>query len=126
MGLIGSFTLGVAGIGLANIMFVVVQERVKEIGIKRAVGARKSNILFQFFMETFFVIALGSLIGFAIAFGIIQLLQLIPIKEYVGTPVLSTEVVVATVFVLSVIGLAAGLMPARRAANLNVVDCLRT
>lgn len=126
MGLIGSFTLGVGGIGVANIMYVVVQERVKEIGIKRAVGAKRSHILFQFFMETFFVIALGSSIGFLIAFGIIQILQLVPIKEYVGMPELSIEVVAATVFVLTVVGLAAGLLPAERAANLNVVDCLRT
>jgi putative ABC transport system permease protein len=125
MGLIGSFTLGVAGVGVANIMFVVVQERVREIGVKRAAGAKKSNILFQFFMETGFIIAIGSSIGFVIAYGIIQLLQFIPIKDFVGTPEMSMGVVVATVFVLSVIGLAAGLMPARRAANLNVVDCLR-
>jgi putative ABC transport system permease protein len=125
MGLIGSFTLGVAGVGVANIMFVVVQERVREIGVKRAAGAKKSNILFQFFMETGFIIAIGSSIGFVIAYGIIQLLQFMPIKDFVGTPEMSMGVVVATVFVLSVIGLAAGLMPARRAANLNVVDCLR-
>jgi putative ABC transport system permease protein len=60
-----------------------------------------------------------------IAYGIIQLLQFIPIKDFVGTPEMSMGVVAATVFVLSVIGLTAGLMPARRAANLNVVDCLR-
>ena len=125
MGLIGSFTLGVAGIGVANIMFIVVQERIKEIGVKRAVGAKRSNILFQFFMETFFVVGLGSAIGFLIAFGIITALQYVPIKEYVGTPDLSFEVALATVIILSVIGLAAGLMPARRAANLDVVECLR-
>jgi putative ABC transport system permease protein len=125
MGLIGSFTLAVGGIGVANIMYIVVQERIKEIGIKRAVGAKRSNILFQFFMETFFIIAIGSLIGFAISYGIIQLMKLMPIQEFVGTPVLSLEVAVATIFVLSVIGFTAGLMPARRAANLDVVDCLR-
>jgi len=125
MGLIGSFTLGVAGIGVANIMFIVVQERIKEIGVKRAVGAKRSNILFQFFMETFFMVGLGSAIGFLIAFGIITALQYVPIKEYVGTPDLSFEVALATVIILSVIGLAAGLMPARRAANLDVVECLR-
>jgi putative ABC transport system permease protein len=125
MGLIGSFTLGVAGVGVANIMFVVVQERVREIGVKRAAGAKKSNILFQFFMETGFIIAIGSSIGFLIACGIIQLMQFIPIKDFVGTPVLSWGVVAATVMVLSVIGFAAGVMPARRAANLQVVDCLR-
>jgi putative ABC transport system permease protein len=126
MGLIGSFTLGVAGVGVANIMYIVVQERIKEIGVKRAVGAKKSNILWQFFLETFFIIFLGSSIGFAIAVGIIQVLQFIPIKEFVGTPVISMEVVAATVVILGLIGLAAGLMPARKAANLDVVECLRT
>jgi putative ABC transport system permease protein len=126
MGLIGSFTLGVAGIGVANIMFIVVQERLKEIGVKRAVGAKRSNILFQFFLETFFMVGLGSAIGFVIAFGIIQVLQYVPIKEYVGAPELSVEVALATVAILSVIGLSAGLMPARRAANLDVVECLRS
>lgn len=126
MGLIGAFTLGVAGIGVANIMFIVVQERIKEIGVKRAVGAKRGNILFQFFMETFFIVGLGSAVGFAFAFGIIQALQYIPIKEFVGTPEMSIEVVVATITILSIIGLFAGLMPARRAANLDVVECLRT
>ncbi len=126
MGLIGSFTLAVAGIGVANIMFIVVQERIKEIGVKRAVGAKKSNILFQFFMETFFIIGLGSAIGFLVAVGIIQVMQYIPIKDFVGTPVMSSEVVIVTVSILSFIGLLAGLMPARRASNLNVVECLRT
>lgn len=125
MGMIGSFTLGVGGVGVANIMFIVVQERMKEIGIKRAVGATKANIMFQFFMETFFIIAIGSGIGFLIAVGITQALQFIPIKEFVGTPEISIEVALATMVVLSMIGLAAGLLPARRAANLNVVDCLR-
>src|ERR1041384_4618045 len=111
--------------GVANIMYIVVQERVREIGVKRAVGAKRSNILTQFFLETFFLIGSGSLIGFATALGILKLLQYIPIKEFVGTPELSWEVVVATVFVLSIVGLAAGLMPAKRAANLNVVECLR-
>lgn len=126
MGLIGSFTLAVGGIGVANIMYIVVQERIKEIGIRRAVGAKRSNILFQFFMETFFIISIGSVIGFAIAYGIIKFMALLPIQDFVGTPVLSLEVTVATVAVLSIIGFLAGVMPARRAANLDVVECLRT
>lgn len=126
MGLIGSFTLGVAGLGVANIMYIVVQERVKEIGIKRAVGAKRSNILFQFFMETFFIIGLGSFIGFLIAVGLIEALQFIPIREFVGAPVLSMDVVFVTVAILTIIGLIAGLMPARKASNLDVVECLRT
>jgi putative ABC transport system permease protein len=126
MGLIGSFTLAVGGIGVANIMFIVVQERVKEIGIRRAVGAKKSNIMIQFFLETLFIVSIGSLIGFAISYGIIRGLQYVPIKDFVGTPEMSVEVVIATVSVLSIIGLAAGLLPARRAAGLDVVECLRT
>ncbi|MEP0823338.1 MAG: ABC transporter permease [Ignavibacterium sp.] len=126
MGLIGSFTLGVAGLGVANIMYIVVQERVKEIGIKRAIGAKRSNILFQFFMETFFIIGLGSFIGFLIAVGLIEALQFIPIREFVGAPVLSMDVVFVTVAILTIIGLIAGLMPARKASNLDVVECLRT
>ena len=126
LGLIGSFTLGVAGLGVANIMFIVVQERIKEIGVKRAVGATKLNILFQFFSETFFIVFTGSAIGFSISYGIIAALSLLPIKEYVGTPILSLEVVLITVFVLITVGLLSGLMPARRASNLDVVECLRT
>jgi putative ABC transport system permease protein len=68
---------------------------------------------------------LGSSIGFLIAYGIITVLQYVPIKEYVGVPELSTEVALATIIILSFIGLIAGLMPARRAANLDVVECLR-
>jgi putative ABC transport system permease protein len=126
LGLIGSFTLGVAGLGVANIMFIVVQERIKEIGVKRAVGATKINILFQFFSETFFIVFTGSAVGFIISYGIIAALSFLPIKEYVGTPVLSIEVVLVTIFVLITVGLLAGLMPARRASNLDVVDCLRS
>jgi putative ABC transport system permease protein len=126
MGLIGSFTLGVGGIGVANIMYIVVQERTKEIGVRRAVGARRRTILFQFFAETFFIIVIGSSLGFLIAWGVTAGLQYIPIKDFVGTPEISPQVALATAFVLSVIGLAAGLFPARRAANLNVVECLRT
>lgn len=126
MGVIGSFTLAVGGIGVANIMFIVVQERTKEIGIKRAVGAKRSSIVFEFFMETIFIIALGSSIGFLISLGIAAALQYVPIKDFVGTPEISLTVALATALVLGVIALAAGLMPARRAANLNVVDCLRT
>jgi putative ABC transport system permease protein len=126
LGLIGSFTLAVGGIGVANIMYIVVQERVREIGVKRAVGARRSNILFQFFLETVFIVGLGSSIGFLIAAGITKALGYVPIKEYVGTPEISIEVAIATMALLSAIGMVAGLLPARRAANLNVVECLRT
>jgi len=126
LGLIGSFTLAVGGIGVANIMYIVVQERIREIGVRRAVGARRSNILFQFFLETIFIVGLGSSVGFLIAVGITEVLGYIPIKEFVGTPEISIEVAIATMVLLSGIGLTAGLLPARKAANLDVVECLRT
>jgi len=125
MGVVGAFTLAVGGIGVANIMYIVVQERTREIGIRRAVGAKKTTIMLQFFSETFLIIGIGAVIGFLIAVGLAQALQFIPIREFVGTPEISAIVVLTTVSVLGLIGFAAGLLPARRAANLNVVDCLR-
>jgi putative ABC transport system permease protein len=116
----------VGGIGVANIMYIVVQERVREIGIRRAVGARRSHILTQFFAETFFIIGAGSAVGFLLAALIIQALQYIPIREFVGTPELSLPVAGATCLVLSAVGFAAGVLPARAAARLDVVECLRS
>jgi putative ABC transport system permease protein len=128
MGLIGVITLIVGGIGLANIMYVVVQERTREIGIRRSVGAHKKHIFGQFILEAFVVIGIGAVIGFVLAVGIITLMNTIPMgdfKEAVGTPVLNPLVAVVTVVVLSSIGFLAGFFPARRAARLIVIDCLR-
>jgi putative ABC transport system permease protein len=128
MGLIGVITLIVGGIGLANIMYVVVQERTREIGIRRSVGARSRNIFGQFILEAFVVIGIGAFIGFVLAVGIITLLNTIPMgdfKEAVGTPVLNPLVAIVTVIILSMIGFLAGFFPARRAAKLIVIDCLR-
>ncbi len=125
LGIIGSFTLGVAGLGVANIMLIVVQERTKEIGVKRAAGAKRSTILFQFFAETFMIVGLGAAIGFLIGWGIVSLLQLVPVKEYVGTPQMSLPVIAVTILILGIIGITSGMMPARRAADMNVVESLR-
>ncbi len=128
MGVIGVITLIVGGIGLANIMYVVVQERTREIGIRRSVGAKRKNILGQFLLEAFVIIGMGALIGFALAVGIIYGFNALPLdefKEAVGAPQLNWMVAVVTVFVLSTIGFLAGYFPARRASRLNVVDCLR-
>ena len=125
LGIIGSFTLGIAGLGVANIMFIVVRERTKEIGVKRAVGARRSTILLQFFAETFMIVGLGAAVGFLIGWGIVAVMQLVPVKQYVGQPEISLPVVISTISILAIIGLSAGMMPARRAANLDVVECLK-
>lgn len=125
LGLIGFFTLAVGGIGVANIMFVVVQERMKEIGIRRSVGARRHHIMGQFFLETFLIIGLGAAIGYGIGWGLVGAMQNIPIKEFVGAPYFSPEVGLIAFAVLGLVGFAAGMLPAWRASRLDIVECLR-
>lgn len=124
MVIIGGFTLTVGGIGVANIMYVVVQERTKEIGIKRSVGAKRQQIMVQFFTETFFIIAIGAFIGIIISIGLLFLITLLPIDEFVGRPSISLWVALVALSLLAGIGFIAGFFPARKAANLNVIDCL--
>jgi len=125
LGIIGCITLVVGGIGLANIMYVGVQERTREIGIKRSIGAKRRHILGQFILEAFFIIGMGAVIGFALALVIIRLLSLLPIEDTVGHPVLNLPVALITVAILSLIGFLAGFFPARKASRLEVVECLR-
>lgn len=129
MGLIGVITLIVGGIGLANIMYVVVQERTKEIGIRRAAGATRGTIMSNFIFEAFVIIGIGAAIGFFIAIAIIAIFTALPIqeaKDVIGTPDLNLMVAFITMVILSSIGFLAGFFPARRASKLNVVDCLRS
>ncbi len=128
MGIIGVITLIVGGIGLANIMYVIVQERTREIGIRRSVGATGQNIFGQFIFESFVVIGVGGLIGFILAALLIGLVASLPVPDLhdaVGIPVLNPLVGLITILILGSIGFLAGYFPARRAAKLNVIDCLR-
>ena len=126
MGTIGLFTLTVGGIGVANIMYVTVRERTREIGVKRSVGATRRNILFQFLLETFLIVGIGALLGFALAVAIVKALSFLPIEDVVGTPTLSPPVAILTMGLLAAIALLAGFFPARKAASLDPVECLRT
>lgn len=123
--LVGSFTLTVGGIGVANIMYIVVRERTREIGIRRSVGARRRDILLQFFAETFFIVSIGAGLGFLISLTMVEVAQRLPANEIVGTPVFSPTVAAVTVSLLAAIGFLAGLFPARKAASLDPVECLR-
>ncbi|HEX6940524.1 MAG TPA: ABC transporter permease [Longimicrobiales bacterium] len=125
LAVVGSFTLTVGGIGVANIMYIVVRERTREIGIKRSIGAKRRDILFQFLFEAALVVAVGGVLGFLVSIGLVALVGMLPIEEYVGRATISPPVIVATLGLLGVIAALAGLFPARRAASLDVVECLR-
>lgn len=125
LGVVGSFTLVVGGIGVANIMYIVVRERTREIGIRRAMGARRTDILGQVLLETGLIVAVGALLGFALAVALVSAAGMFPIEEHIGVPRLSTLVLGATLSLLGVIAFLAGLFPARRAANLDPVESLR-
>jgi len=124
LGVMGVLTLVVAGIGVSNIMNVVVEERTKEIGVKMALGARQRAIIGQFLFETLVLTALGGAIGFAISAGICAAFPA-SLDEYVGTPAISLQVGATTTAVLGLIGFLAGFFPARSAARLNPVEALR-
>lgn len=125
LGVVGIFTLVVGGIGTANIMYVVVKERTREIGIKMALGATPLHVMSQILGEALILTFLGGLGGFLVARAIIAVFPLLKLEEYIGTPVTAPWVVFSSISILMLLGLLAGFFPARRAANLNPVECLR-
>lgn len=124
LGVIGSFTLIVGGIGVSNIMYVVVEERTREIGVKLAVGAKPRFILTQFLVETLTLTAVGGFLGFLITLAVIAVFPA-QLDEYVGTPEASGVVILTTAVLLGIIGLVAGYFPARRASLLDPVVALK-
>jgi putative ABC transport system permease protein len=124
LGLIGVLTLIVGGIGVSNIMNVVVEERTREIGIKMALGAKQRYVLGQFLLETLLVTGAGGLIGFAISLGICAVFPA-QLHEYVGTPVVSPVVALFTTMALGLVGLVAGYFPAREASRLDPVVAMK-
>ena len=126
---VGFFTLMIAGVGVANIMFVIVKERTREIGLKLAVGARKVHIITQFMFESLFISLLGGFIGLAISTAIVQGVLALNMTEgpgeFLGKPEISVIAVFVTITVLVLIGLIAGIFPAIKASRVDPVESLR-
>jgi putative ABC transport system permease protein len=129
LGLVGLFTLFVAGVGVANVMYVVVRERTQEIGVKLAIGARKRHIRGQFIFESLAISLSGGLSGLLLAAGLVFLIDWLPVDnpamQYIANPKLSWPISIGCVSILVAIGLTAGYLPARRAANVDPVESLR-
>jgi putative ABC transport system permease protein len=118
---VAAISLVVGGIVVMNIMLVSVTERTKEIGIRKAIGARRKDILAQFLIEAVTVTAIGGALGVATGFGLAYI-----ISTLIGFPLLvSVASAVLGVGVSSVVGIISGLWPAWRAAKLDPIEALR-
>lgn len=120
--LVAGISLLVGGIGVMNIMLVSVTERTKEIGLKKAIGARKKTILFQFLTEAAVLTSIGGLIGVALGIGLSKV-----VSRLSGSPTaISIPAIIGSVLFSMLIGVIFGLLPSVKASNLNPIDALRS
>ena len=133
MGFIGTITLAIGGIGLMNIMLVSVTQRTREIGVEKALGARKRDILFQFLAEALVITAVGGIFGillsYAISMSVGTLTLYSALAQHASAGDINLLVAPKTVFIattiLALVGIASGMVPAMRAANLDPIEALR-
>ena len=121
--LIATISLFVAGIGIMNIMLVTVTERTREIGIRKTVGAKRSDIFMQFLIEAIVLSILGGLLGLTLSAIICKLIAVWPGSSL--TPVLTAPVIALGLSVCISVGALFGVLPAIRASRLNPIDALR-
>ncbi len=117
---ITGISLFVGGIGVMNIMFVSVTERTREIGIRKAIGAKKRSILIQFLFESATICMIGGVIGVLLSFGVAAL-----INQYVMPASVSMPIVLVALFISMLTGVVSGFIPAFRASRLNPIEALR-
>jgi putative ABC transport system permease protein len=129
LGIIGGLTLLVGGMGVANIMFAVVKERTREIGVKMALGAKARQVMLPFVLEALLMTVIGGLAGTAVSLGLIGLISVLPLEgdafDFLGHPTFSPAIAAATALILGTIGTGAGFFPARRAASIEPAVSLR-
>ena len=117
---ITSISLFVGGIGVMNIMFVSVTERTREIGIRKAIGAKKSSILTQFLFESSSICLFGGLIGLILAYGVTEIINALLLPASI-----SPVIVVVAIFISVLVGVVSGIIPAYRASKMNPIEALR-
>jgi putative ABC transport system permease protein len=131
---IGALTLGIGGVGVMNIMLVSVEERIKEIGLRRALGAKKTHIRLQFLSETLILMLIGGLGGVLLSYLIAAVAPTLPLlgplfEDESGKGDIHLQISMATVLisaaVLLLVGVVSGTIPAMRAAKLDPVEALR-
>jgi putative ABC transport system permease protein len=125
LGIVGSLTLVVGGIGVSNIMNVVVEERTREIGIKMAIGAKPRAVMTQFLCETLVIASLGGAIGLALSAAICAAFASAGLNEFVGEPALTPAIAALTASLLTIIALISGYFPARTASRLDPVVAMK-
>ncbi len=124
-GAVALMTLSLGGIGVMNIMLVSVTERTREIGVRKALGATAGDIQKQFFAESATLTILSGAIGLVLGLGICVILQKVTLPEFIPPPDIVPGALLASIATLSLITITAGMYPARRAAALSPIECLR-